>query len=212
MKCDRRMLRLYAVTDRAWVGSGTLEQQVEAALKGGATCVQLREKGMNEDELLQEALRMKEICRRYGVPLIINDHVEVALRAGADGVHVGQQDMPIARVRELAGDRLMVGVSARTVEQALEAERGGADYLGAGAVFGTSTKQDARFLPYETLQAICRAVSIPVCAIGGINRENMLRLKGSGIAGAAVVSAIFGAPSVEQACRELRALSEEVSE
>ncbi|MDD6033020.1 MAG: thiamine phosphate synthase, partial [Oscillospiraceae bacterium] len=172
MKCDRKILRLYAVTDRAWVGGGTLEQQVEAALKGGATCVQLREKGMHEEELLQEALRMKEICRRYGVPLIINDHVEVALHAGADGVHVGQQDMPVSRVRELAGDRLMVGVSARTVEQALEAERGGADYLGAGAVFGTSTKQDARFLPYETLQAICRAVSIPVCAIGGINREN----------------------------------------
>ena len=115
MKCDRKILRLYAVTDRAWVGVGTLEQQVEAALKGGATCVQLREKGMNEEELLQEALRMKEICRRYGVPLIINDHVEVALRAGADGVHVGQQDMPVARVRELAGNRLMVGVSARTV-------------------------------------------------------------------------------------------------
>ena len=155
MKCDRQTMRLYAVTDRAWVGRQTLPEQVEAALKGGATCVQLREKELDGTALLEEAKVLAALCRRYGVPLIINDNVEVALASGADGVHVGQDDLKVEQVRRLAGDRLIVGVSAHTVEQALAAQAGGADYLGVGAVFATATKSDAHVLPRETLAEIC---------------------------------------------------------
>ena len=208
MKCDRQTMRLYAVTDRAWVGRQTLPEQVEAALKGGATCVQLREKELDGTALLEEAKVLAALCRRYGVPLIINDNVEVALAAGADGVHVGQDDLTVEQVRRLAGDRLIVGVSAHSVEQALAAQAGGADYLGVGAVFATATKSDAHVLPRETLAEICRAVDIPVVAIGGIGEDNLLQLAGTGVDGAALVSAIFSAPDVEGQCRKLRALSE----
>lgn len=208
MKCDRQTMRLYAVTDRAWVGRQTLPEQVEAALKGGATCVQLREKELDGTALLEEAKVLAALCRRYGVPLIINDNVEVALASGADGVHVGQDDLKVEQVRRLAGDRLIVGVSAHTVEQALAAQAGGADYLGVGAVFATATKSDAHVLPRETLAEICRAVDIPVVAIGGIGEDNLLQLAGTGVDGAALVSAIFSAPDVEGQCRKLRALSE----
>lgn len=208
MKCDRQTMRLYAVTDRAWVGRQTLPEQVEAALKGGATCVQLREKELDGTALLEEAKVLAALCRRYGVPLIINDNVEVALASGADGVHVGQDDLTVEQVRRLAGDRLIVGVSAHTVEQALAAQAGGADYLGVGAVFATATKSDAHVLPRETLAEICRAVDIPVVAIGGIGEDNLLQLAGTGVDGAALVSAIFSAPDVEGQCRKLRALSE----
>ena len=208
MKCDRQTMRLYAVTDRAWVGRQTLPEQVEAALKGGATCVQLREKELDRAAFLEEARTLAALCRRYGVPLIINDNVEVALAAGADGVHVGQDDLTVEQVRRLAGDRLIVGVSAHTVEQALAAQAGGADYLGVGAVFATATKSDAHVLPRETLAAICRAVDIPVVAIGGIGEDNLLQLAGTGVDGAALVSAIFSAPDIEGQCRKLRALSE----
>lgn len=208
MKCDRQTMRLYAVTDRAWVGRQTLPEQVEAALKGGATCVQLREKELDGTALLEEAKVLAALCRRYGVPLIINDNVEVALASGADGVHVGQDDLTVEQVRRLAGDRLIVGVSAHTVEQALAAQAGGADYLGVGAVFATATKSDARVLPRETLAKICRAVDIPVVAIGGIGEDNLLQLAGTGVDGAALVSAIFSAPDIEGQCRKLRALSE----
>ena len=208
MKCDRQTMRLYAVTDRAWVGRQTLPEQVEAALKGGATCVQLREKELDGTALLEEAKVLAALCRRYGVPLIINDNVEVALAAGADGVHVGQDDLTVEQVRRLAGDRLIVGVSAHTVEQALAAQAGGADYLGVGAVFATATKSDAHVLPWETLAEICRAVDIPVVAIGGIGEDNLLQLAGTGVDGAALVSAIFSAPDIEGQCRKLRALSE----
>ena len=208
MKCDRQTMRLYAVTDRAWVGRQTLPEQVEAALKGGATCVQLREKELDGTALLEEAKVLAALCRRYGVPLIINDNVEVALASGADGVHVGQDDLTVEQVRRLAGDRLIVGVSAHTVEQALAAQAGGADYLGVGAVFATATKSDARVLPRETLAEICRAVDIPVVAIGGIGEDNLLQLAGTGVDGAALVSAIFSAPDIEGQCRKLRALSE----
>ena len=208
MKCDRQTMRLYAVTDRAWVGRQTLPEQVEAALKGGATCVQLREKELDGTALLEEAKVLAALCRRYGVPLIINDNVEVALAAGADGVHVGQDDLTVEQVRRLAGDRLIVGVSAHTVEQALAAQAGGADYLGVGAVFATATKSDAHVLPRETLAEICRAVDIPVVAIGGIGEDNLLQLAGTGVDGAALVSAIFSAPDIEGQCRKLRALSE----
>ena len=208
MKCDRQTMRLYAVTDRAWVGRQTLPEQVEAALKGGATCVQLREKELDGAAFLEEAKVLTALCRRYGMPLIINDNVEVALASGADGVHVGQDDLTVEQVRCLAGDRLIVGVSAHSVEQALAAQAGGADYLGVGAVFTTATKSDAHVLPRETLAAICRAVDIPVVAIGGIGEDNLLQLAGTGVDGAALVSAIFSAPDIEGQCRKLRALSE----
>ena len=208
MKCDRQTMRLYAVTDRAWVGRQTLPEQVEAALKGGATCVQLREKELDGAAFLEEAKVLAALCRRYGVPLIINDNVEVALASGADGVHVGQDDLTVEQVRRLAGDRLIVGVSAHSVEQALAAQVGGADYLGVGAVFATATKSDAHVLPRETLAEICRAVDIPVVAIGGISADNLLQLAGTGVDGVALVSAIFSAPDIEGQCRRLRALSE----
>lgn len=208
MRCDRKTMRLYAVTDRAWVGQGTLGDQVEQALRGGVTCVQLREKSLGVPAILVEAEEIGALCRSYGVPFLINDRVEIALQCGADGVHVGQKDRAAREVRRLLGPNRILGVSARTVEQAVQAERDGADYLGVGAVFSTSTKADAMPVSYETLQAICRAVSIPVVAIGGIQRENLLSLAGSGVDGVALVSAIFAAPYVETASRELRALSE----
>lgn len=208
MNFDKHSLRLYAVTDRAWVGRQTLCQQVEAALQGGVTCVQLREKHLDRDAFLAEARQLCALCRRYGVPFIVNDDLDVALACGADGVHVGQDDMPAAEVRRRAGRRLIVGVSAHTPEEARLAEAAGADYLGAGAVFGSATKTDASLLTPAGLQAVCAAVHIPVVAIGGVNAGNILQLQGSGAAGAAVVSGIFGAPDITAACRELRALAD----
>ena len=203
MKFDRKHLLLYAVTDRAWTGEHTLYEQAEAALRGGATCLQLREKDMDMDAFANEAAQIRALCHRYGVPFLVNDSVEVARRAGADGVHVGQRDMPADKVRALLGLGCIVGVSAQTVEQALEAERRGADYLGVGAVFSTSTKRDAAPVSRRTLREICAAVSIPVCAIGGITLENAPTLAGTGIAGLAVVSAVFAAPDIEAAAQAL---------
>ena len=208
MNFDKHSLRLYAVTDRAWVGRQTLCQQVEAALQGGVTCVQLREKHLDRDAFLAEARQLCALCRRYGVPFIVNDDLDVALACGAAGIHVGQDDMPAAEVRRRAGRRLIVGVSAHTPEEARLAEAAGADYLGAGAVFGSATKTDASLLTPAGLQAVCAAVHIPVVAIGGVNARNILQLQGSGAAGAAVVSGIFGAPDITAACRELRALAD----
>ena len=208
MNFDKHSLRLYAVTDRAWVGRQTLCQQVEAALQGGVTCVQLREKHLDRDAFLAEAKQICALCRRYGVPFIVNDDLDVALACGADGIHVGQDDMPAAEVRRRAGRRLIVGVSAHTPEEARLAEAAGADYLGAGAVFGSATKTDASLLTPAGLQAVCAAVHIPVVAIGGVNAGNILQLQGSGAAGAAVVSGIFGAPDITAACRALRALAD----
>ena len=208
MNFDKHSLRLYAVTDRAWVGRQTLCQQVEAALQGGVTCVQLREKHLDRDAFLAEAKQICALCRRYGVPFIVNDDLDVALACGADGIHVGQDDMPAAEVRRRAGRRLIVGVSAHTPEEARLAEAAGADYLGAGAVFGSATKTDASLLTPAGLQAVCAAVHIPVVAIGGVNARNILQLQGSGAAGAAVVSGIFGAPDITAACRKLRALAD----
>ena len=208
MNFDKTSLRLYAVTDRAWTGPLTLYQQVEAALQGGVTCVQLREKHLDRDAFLAEAKQICALCRRYGVPFIVNDDLDVALACGADGIHVGQDDMPAAEVRRRAGRRLIVGVSAHTPEEARLAEAAGADYLGAGAVFGSATKTDASLLTPAGLQAVCAAVHIPVVAIGGVNAGNILQLQGSGAAGAAVVSGIFGAPDITAACRELRALAD----
>ena len=206
MRCEKETMLLYAVTDRAWTGAQTLYQQVECALKGGVTCVQLREKELPEAEFLAEAREIGALCRAYGVPFIINDNVEIALACGADGVHVGQSDMEAEDVRAAVGDGLMIGVSARTVEEALQAQRAGADYLGVGAVFSTSTKPDAKAVSRQTLREICAAVDIPVAAIGGICRDNILELSGTGIDGAALVSAIFGAEDIEGRCRELKEL------
>lgn len=210
MKCNSEMMRLYAVTDRAWTGTQTLMEQVEAAIKGGTTCIQLREKKLSEDEFLTEAVEMKKLCARYGVPFIVNDNVEIAIKCGADGIHVGQKDMEAGNVRALVGDDMMIGVSAQTVEQALAAEAAGADYLGVGAVFGTTTKPDANAASIETLKEICAAVSIPVVAIGGINRANMMKLSGSGVDGVALVSAVFAAENIELECKALRELSEKM--
>ncbi len=210
MKCDKKTMLLYAVTDRAWVGKMSLYQQVEAALKNGATCVQLREKELDERAFLEEAKEMATLCRSYHVPFIVNDNVDIAIACGADGVHVGQNDMAVSDVRARVGEDMIIGVSAHTVEEALKAEKNGADYLGLGAVFSTSTKTDAGAMSYETLKAICSAVHIPTVAIGGISRSNLMRLAGSGVDGVAVVSAIFGAEDPGAAAAELAALAREM--
>ena len=208
MKLNNDMLRLYAVTDRTWLRGRTLLEQVEDALRGGATMVQLREKELDEDAFLREAMALAKLCHRYGVPLLINDNVEIARRSGADGVHVGQEDMAAEEVRGILGSDMIVGVTAKTVEQALRAQDAGADYLGSGAVFGSSTKLNAKPMTRETLSAITHAVSIPVVAIGGIHSGNILELAGTGIAGVAVVSGIFAAENIEEECRLLRRLAE----
>lgn len=201
---------LYAVTDRAWVGRQTLFQQVESALKGGATCIQLREKDLDDAAFLKEAQEISSLCKSYHVPFFINDNVEVAIQCKADGIHVGQEDMTASQVRKKVGDSMMIGVSVHSVEEALEAVKNGADCLGVGAVFSTSTKTDVSVLPKNVLRDICAAVDIPVVAIGGISKENMLELSGTGVDGVALVSAIFGAKEIERECRLLRRLSEEM--
>lgn len=200
---------LYAVTDRRWLGEGeTLAQQVEKALRGGVTCLQLREKELSDEEFLAEAMEIKEICAKYDVAFIINDNVNVAIKCNADGIHVGQSDMDAGELRRLVGEDMLIGVSAENVEAALKAEADGADYIGTGAVFSTSTKGDAAAVSLETLAEICRTVKIPIVAIGGITKENITDLSETGVAGAAVVSAIFAEPDVEAAARELLRLSE----
>ena len=210
MKCDKQAMTLYAVTDRAWVGKQSLYEQVESALKGGATCVQLREKELDDAGFLEEAKAIRALCKRYHVPFIVNDNVDIAIACNADGVHVGQEDMQAWDVRNRVGDAMIIGVSAHSVEEAQEAVRNGADYLGVGAMFSTSTKADASVLPVDTLKAICAAVEIPVVAIGGINKQNLMTLAGTGVDGVALVSAIFSAEDIEAECRELRALSEKM--
>lgn len=205
MKFAESMLRLYAVTDRSWLGEQTLYEQVELALRGGVTCVQLREKELPPAAFLAEAKELKVLCARFGVPLIINDNVELALEVDADGVHVGQEDMDAQDVRSLIGPDKILGVTAKTIEQAQNAQRNGADYLGSGAVFGSTTKWNAKPMSRELLQSICESVTIPVVAIGGIHRGNIATLAGTGIRGAAVVSGIFAAVDIEAECRYLRA-------
>ena len=210
MKCNKEMMLLYAVTDRAWTGKQTLMEQVEDALKGGATCVQLREKELDEETFLQEAVEMKALCEKYQVPFFINDNVEIAVKCKADGIHVGQEDMAAAKVRQQVGHEMMIGVSVHSVEEALEAVKNGADCLGVGAMFSTATKTDADVLPKQVLRDICAAVDIPVVAIGGISKENMAELKGTAVDGVALVSAIFAAEDIAGECRLLRRMSEEM--
>ena len=204
MKFDRDNLLLYAVTDRAWVGRQTLLEQIESALAGGVTLVQLREKRMSGEDLVREAREVRALCHRYGVPLILNDDVDAALASGADGVHVGAEDLPVRSVRERVGQGMIVGATAKTVAQAQAAEAAGADYLGVGAVFPSPTKQNAIRITAEELRTICASVAIPAVAIGGITRENLEELRGCGMAGIAVVSAIFSAEDIQAAARELR--------
>ena len=210
MKCAEEYMRLYAVTDRAWVGAQTLYQQVESALKGGVTCVQLREKELDEEAFLKEAFELHDLCKKYNVPFFINDNVDIAIRCHAEGIHVGQEDMAAAQVRQRVGEGVMIGVSAHTVQEALDAVAHGADYLGVGAVFATHTKTDVSEMPRQTLLDICNAVDVPVVAIGGIHKENILQLKGTGVDGVALVSAIFAADDIETECKELKALSEQI--
>ncbi|MCD8133411.1 MAG: thiamine phosphate synthase [Clostridiales bacterium] len=210
MNFDRKNLLLYAVTDRSWLRGGTLYDQIEQALRGGVTLLQLRKKNLCRELFLQEAFQIKELCDRYEVPLIINDHVEIARAVDAAGVHVGQKDMEAGAARAILGSEKIIGVSARTVEQALYAERQGADYLGVGAVFSTGTKQDAQNITKNRLCEICRAVSIPVVAIGGITVENMAELGGSGSDGIAGGSAVFAQKKIETAVRELRRRTEQM--
>lgn len=210
VNCKKEDMLLYAVTDRSWLKGESLYSQIEKALKGGATFVQLREKTLTEEEFMAEAKEIRKLCRKYKVPFIINDNVDIALAVDADGVHVGQSDMEAGEVRKKLGPDKIIGVSARTVEQALLAQEKGADYLGVGAVYSTGTKLDARELPHETLKAICEAVTIPVVAIGGITKDNIAGLKGSGVDGVAVVSAIFAQENIEEATKDLRHKAEEM--
>ena len=196
---------LYAITHRYWLKEGeSLTDKVREAIRGGATFIQLREKNLSEDLMRKEAIEIKEICREYDVPFVINDDVMLAKELDADGVHVGQDDMKAEKVREILGPDKILGVSAQTVEEALLAQSMGADYLGVGAVFKTGSKDDARDVSHDTLQEIANAVDIPVIAIGGITKNNVLELKGRGIAGISVISAIFAQPDIEAAASELR--------
>ena len=212
MKLDGKRLRLYAVTDRAWAaGTDELLAQVAAAIDGGAGIVQLREKHLDKDAFLEEAKRFVALCREKGAVSIINDDVDIALASGADGVHVGQEDLAAGRARQVLGPDKLIGVSAHNVPEALAAQAAGADYLGVGAAFSTGTKADAKPITRDTIRAVTAAVEIPAVAIGGITRENLPELTGCGLAGVAVVSALFGQSDVKAAAQELLALSEEMA-
>lgn len=206
----KESMLLYAVTDRMWLGEESLPQQVERAIQGGTTFVQLREKHLGKEEFIRLAEEVKAVTDRYGIPFVINDEVEVAIACNADGVHIGQHDMTLREVRRRLGDDKIIGVSAQTVEQAVEAEQNGADYLGVGAVFSTDTKADASEVPFDTLREICTTVTIPVVAIGGIKSTNVAKLEGTGVDGIAVVSALFAAKDIKQEATLLRSKSEDM--
>lgn len=211
MKFDKKDLLLYAVTDRSYTNGTTLGEQVERALLGGVTFVQLREKELPQEEFYKEALEIKRLCHRYRVPFVINDNVELARKTDADGVHVGQSDMEAGLVRERLGRDKIIGVSAQTVAQAVLAERQGADYLGVGAIFSTKSKADADEVSLAVLKEICESVRIPVVAIGGIGTENGMELSGSGISGIAVISAVFAQSDIRAAAAKLKVLAEKIT-
>lgn len=212
MKFNKDMLLLYAVTDRSWTQNQTLYEQVNAALKGGVTLVQLREKNLCEEDFIKSAIEIKELCHSYGVPLIINDNVDVALKSGADGVHVGIEDAPVAEIRKRVGNEFIIGATAKTIEQAVTAQNAGADYLGVGAVFPSPTKKAAVRITIQQLKSICSSVSIPAVAIGGITYDNVSEIKGGGMDGIAVVSAIFAADDITIAARKLKEKAKQVTQ
>ena len=207
MKLDKNSMLLYVVTDRTWTINNNLSEQVEQSILGGATFIQIREKNLSFDEFVEEGLKIKSITDQYHIPFVVNDDIDVALKINADGVHVGQNDMQAKDVRKLIGTEKILGVSAQTVEQAILAQNNGADYIGVGAIFSTSTKRDADNVSFDTLTKIVRAVSIPVVAIGGICEENILELSGTGIDGVAVISAIFSKSDIKTTSRNLLELS-----
>ncbi len=208
MKIERRQLLLYAVTDRSFTQARTLYEQIEDALAGGVTMVQLREKHLDPDAFVDEAIEIKALCHRYNVPLIVNDNIEVALKSGADGVHVGTEDTPVSEIRKMAGENFIIGATAKTVEQAQAAQAAGADYLGVGAVFPSPTKKNAVRITTGQLHEICMSVSIPAVAIGGICLDNIDSLQGGGMAGVAVISGIFGAKNIKAAAADLKKKAE----
>lgn len=210
MKVNSEDMLLYAVTDRAWTESEDLYSQVKKALKGGITFLQLREKELDDEDFLKEALKIKELAKEYDVPFVINDNVDIAVKCDAEGVHVGQSDMEAEDVRKKIGKDKILGVSASNLKEARLAEEKGADYLGVGAVFSTSTKLDADEVSFDTLKEICDNVSIPVVAIGGISKDNILKLKGTNVDGVAVVSAIFASSDIVNDTKELLKLSKEM--
>ena len=201
---NKENLLLYAITDRSWLKENeTLKEAVKSALEGGATIIQLREKNLSYDEFLHTASELLPLCHSFGVKLIINDNVQICLEANADGVHLGQGDLNAYEARKILGDDKIIGVTAKTVEQAKKAFADGADYIGSGAVFGTSTKSDAKKMDIETLKSITASVDIPVVAIGGICIDNVEKLYGSGISGVAVVSGIFAQRDIKKAAQEI---------
>ena len=204
MKLDRRTLSLYIITDRTWSLNNDFYLQVEESLKGGATFLQFREKNISFDEFVLLGLKIKEIANKYNVPFVINDNVDVAIAVGADGVHIGQSDCELANAREKLGINKIIGMSVQTVSQAIEAEENGADYLGVGAMFETSTKVDAELVSFETLKNICKAVKIPVVAIGGINKNNLHEVLNSGVCGACFISAVFAQNDIYVAVKKLK--------
>ena len=206
----KEKLLLYAITDSSCIGNRDFYEEIEKALKGGVTILQLREKGLSTSELTEKAKKVKAVCQRYNVPLIINDDVTAAIDSGADGVHVGADDMNVSEIRRMAGDDFMIGATAKTVEQALSAQSQGADYLGCGALFASSTKKNAKPMTAEMLREIISSVTIPVVAIGGLTYDNIDIIKGSGAAGAAFVSAVFAQTDTEAAAEKLKAKMEEI--
>ena len=206
----KKAMLLYAITDRTWLGNNSLYKQVEDAIKGGATFIQLREKNLSYEKFLEEAKKIKEITDKYGVPFVINDNVEIAKEIDADGVHVGQSDTEAKRAREILGKDKIIGISAGNLKEAIDAEKNGADYIGIGAMFHTDTKSDATSVTFEEAKEITGKVNIPVVAIGGINSENILSLKGTGVDGVAVISAIFSHENIYDATHKLRKLAEEM--
>ena len=210
MKLDKDSMILYVITDRSWLGEQSLEEQVENALKGGASFIQLREKDLSFDKFLNQAKKIKRLTDKYQVPFVINDNVEITIKSDADGVHIGQDDMNATKVRTILGEDKILGVSANTVEDAKLAEENGADYIGVGAIFGTNTKKDADTVSMDTMKEICNSVSIPVVAIGGINESNVLDLKASGIDGICCISAVFSKKNIYEATKNLYNLAKKI--
>ncbi|WP_400204197.1 thiamine phosphate synthase [Candidatus Methanomassiliicoccus intestinalis] len=209
MKFTKESLKLYVITDRSWIGNRSMSEEVEKTLKAGATCLQIREKNISYDEYVSKSIELRKICNKYNVPFIVNDNIEVALASGADGVHVGQKDILNKNVRSIIGSDKILGISANSIELAIAAEKAGADYIGVGSIQLSPTKGESKILSTEYVNEICNSVSIPVVAIGGINEQNIPRLKGIGIAGVAVISAVFGKEDVTEATYKLRKLVDE---